>query len=50
MHGHTARALWKAATKPEIMEPIWVAAEMRAGGSYAHAALALDEMKSWKEE
>jgi hypothetical protein len=28
------------------MEAIWVAAEMRAGGSYAHAALAIDEMKS----
>ena len=24
------------------MEAIWVAAEMRAGGAYAHAALALD--------
>jgi hypothetical protein len=24
------------------MEAIWVAAEMRAGGSYAHSALALD--------
>ena len=26
----------------EIMEAIWVAAEMRAGGAYAHSALALD--------
>ena len=24
------------------MEAIWVAAEMRAGGAYAHSALALD--------
>jgi hypothetical protein len=24
------------------MEAIWVAAEMRAGGAYAHAALMLD--------
>ncbi len=24
------------------MEAIWVAAEMRAGGAYAHATLALD--------
>jgi len=27
------------------MEAIWVAAEMRAGGAYAHSALALDEMQ-----
>jgi hypothetical protein len=27
------------------MEAIWVAAEMRAGGSYAHSALASDEME-----
>jgi hypothetical protein len=24
------------------MEAVWVAAEMRAGGAYAHSALALD--------
>jgi hypothetical protein len=27
------------------MEAIWVAAEMRAGATYAHSALALDEME-----
>jgi hypothetical protein len=27
------------------MEAIWVAAEMRAGGAYAHSALALDTMQ-----
>jgi hypothetical protein len=26
------------------MEAIWVAAEMRAGGAYAHSAIALDEL------
>ena len=26
------------------MEAIWVAAEMRAGGAYAHSAIALDAM------
>jgi hypothetical protein len=26
------------------MEAIWVAAEMRAGGAYAHSTLALDVM------
>ncbi|MGH8415660.1 MAG: carboxymuconolactone decarboxylase family protein, partial [Gammaproteobacteria bacterium] len=33
------------ASQEEIMEAIWVAAEMRAGGAYAHSALALDEME-----
>ena len=45
IHGHTAQALRKGASKQEIMEAIWVGAEMRAGGSYAHAALAIDEME-----
>jgi hypothetical protein len=27
------------------MEAIWVAAEMRADGSYAYSALAIEEMK-----
>jgi hypothetical protein len=30
------------ASGEEIMEAVWVAAEMRAGGAYAHSALALD--------
>lgn len=41
---HTRTAKLKGATNEELMEAIWVAAEMRAGGAYAHAALALDEM------
>lgn len=43
--GHTAEALKKGATEEQIMEAIWVAAEMRAGGAYAHSALALDTMQ-----
>ena len=27
------------------MEAIWVAAEMRAGGAYAHSVLAIEEME-----
>jgi hypothetical protein len=27
------------------MEAIWVAAEMRAGGAYAHSVLAIEEMQ-----
>jgi hypothetical protein len=33
------------AGREELMEAIWVAAEMRAGGAYAHAALAIEEME-----
>jgi AhpD family alkylhydroperoxidase len=40
--GHTKAALRKGASEPEVMEPIWVAAEMRAGGAYAHSLLALE--------
>jgi alkylhydroperoxidase/carboxymuconolactone decarboxylase family protein YurZ len=32
-------------TREELMEAIWVAAEMRAGAAYTHSALALDEME-----
>jgi AhpD family alkylhydroperoxidase len=42
IRGHSKGALQHGATAEEIMEAIWVAAEMRAGGAYAHAALALD--------
>ena len=39
--GHTRIARRKGATDEEIMEAIWVAAEMRAGGAFAHSAIAL---------
>src|SRR2546430_12752761 len=42
IRGQTRAALRQGATEEEIMEAIWVAAEMRAGGAYAHSALALD--------
>ena len=44
IRGHTKIAKHKGATPEEVMEAIWVASEMRAGGAYAHSALALDEM------
>lgn len=43
--GHTKAALQHGATEQELMEAIWVAAEMRAGGAFAHAALAITEME-----
>jgi AhpD family alkylhydroperoxidase len=39
--GHTKLASREGADAQEIMESIWVAAEMRAGGAYAHSTLAL---------
>jgi AhpD family alkylhydroperoxidase len=42
IRGHTSAAVRQGSTAEEIMEAIWVAAEMRAGAAYAHSALALD--------
>ena len=44
IRGHTERALRKGASPHEVMEAVWVAAEMRAGAAYAHSNLALDTM------
>jgi AhpD family alkylhydroperoxidase len=44
IRGHTRLAHRKGASDEEIMEAIWVAAEMRAGGAMAHSALALHEL------
>ncbi len=41
IRGHTKAALRAGATPEELTEAIWVAAEMRAGGAYAHSALML---------
>ncbi len=50
IRAHTKAALRVGATPEELMEAIWVASEMRAGGAYAHstlmlAALAVEENK-----
>lgn len=44
IRAHTRAAERHGATPEEIMEAIWVAAEMRAGAAYAHSALALDSL------
>ena len=44
IRSHTRLAMRKGASREEIMEAIWVAAEMRSGGAFAHSAIALDEM------
>ncbi|SFI67191.1 alkylhydroperoxidase AhpD family core domain-containing protein [Kaistella treverensis] len=48
IRSHSKTALRKGATKEEVMEAIWVAAEMRAGAAYAHATIAMDEMENTK--
>jgi AhpD family alkylhydroperoxidase len=44
--GHTRAALRHGASEQELMEAVWIAAEMRAGGAYAHSVLALEEMEN----
>jgi len=44
IRGHTKGALRAGARPEELMEAIWVAAEMRAGGAYAHSTIALATM------
>ena len=42
--GHTKAALRNGASREELMEAVWVAAEMRAGGAFAHSIIALAQM------
>jgi len=44
IRGHAQLARRHGASEQEIMEAIWVAAEMRAGGAYAHSLIALDAL------
>jgi AhpD family alkylhydroperoxidase len=44
IRSHTKSALRHGATRQELMEAIWVAAEMRAGAAYAHSAISLTAM------
>ncbi len=48
--GHTRAALRAGATPQELTEAIWVAAEMRAGGSYAHSTLMLATLAEEEEK
>jgi AhpD family alkylhydroperoxidase len=42
IRAHTKAALRHGASEHELMEAIWVSAEMRAGGAYAHSLLAME--------
>ena len=44
IRGHTRLAHQKGAADEQIMEAVWVAVEMRAGGAYAHSAIALEAL------
>lgn len=44
IRGHTRAALHAGATDEELMEAIWVAAEMRAGAAFAHSIIAIAEI------
>jgi AhpD family alkylhydroperoxidase len=48
--GHTKGALKHGATPEQIMEAIWVAAEMRAGAAFAHSGLALEMISHARKE
>jgi AhpD family alkylhydroperoxidase len=50
IRGHTRLAHRRGASEQEIMEAIWVAAEMRAGGAYAHSVIALDALAAEGED
>ncbi|HYI23945.1 MAG TPA: carboxymuconolactone decarboxylase family protein [Thermomicrobiales bacterium] len=50
IQGHTDAAERAGASPEEIMEAIWVAAEMRSGGAYAHSTLALDRLHEHRHE
>ena len=49
IQGHTDGATNSGASPEEIMEAIWVAAEMRSGGAYAHSTLALHRLHEHRE-
>src|SRR3546814_2520059 len=50
IQGHVKSASRIGATPEEVMEAIWVAAEMRAGGAFAHSAIALEALNLPDEE
>ena len=45
IRSHTKAALREGVRPEELMEAIWVAAEMRAGAAYAHATIAMAAME-----
>jgi AhpD family alkylhydroperoxidase len=50
IRAHTHGALDAGGSPEEIMEAIWVAAEMRAGAAYAHSTIAIDALRERSEK
>jgi len=50
IRGHTKLARRSGASDEEVMEAIWVAAEMRAGGVFAHSTVALDALEEERRQ
>ena len=50
IQGHTRAAQRAGATAEELMEAVWVAAEMRAGAAYAHSAIMLSSLSDKASE
>lgn len=48
IRGHSQGAQRAGASEQEMMEAIWVAAEMRAGGAVAHSHLAFEALSDNK--
>ncbi len=46
IEGHTKAAQLAGATPEELMEAVWVAAEMRAGGAVAHSTIMLSALET----
>jgi AhpD family alkylhydroperoxidase len=46
IQAHTKIAKRKGANNNELMEAIWVSAEMKAGAAYAHSTIAIQEMEN----
>ncbi|MBY6062401.1 carboxymuconolactone decarboxylase family protein [Microbacterium esteraromaticum] len=42
---HTKQAAQKGASEEEIMEAVWVAAQMNAGAAFAHSVVAMNALK-----
>lgn len=50
IRSHTKAAMRAGASPAELMEAAWVAAEMRAGGAYAHSNFMLDAVNQAGEQ
>ena len=50
IRGHTKLAVRHGATAQKIIEAMWIATEMRAGGAFMHGTIALDALAPLQQE